>query len=129
MQSKIPEGETLSREYLVNERTLLSWIRTGINAIGVGILLDTVARALSVLSPGAFGDWPVADSRQEESALFGLILVVFGGLIELAAVVRFVQYSYSIGRGQFTPAWLVYLLVALSLALLGVAYIIYAVVV
>lgn len=69
----------------------------------------------------------MADSRQEGLALFGPILVVFGGPIELAAVVRFVQHGCPIGRGRFAPARLVYLLVAPGFALLGLACALYAV--
>jgi len=120
VESRIPEGETLSREYLANERTLLSWVRTGVNAIGVGILLDTVVRALSVFSHGLSSrNLLVLDSGQEKFAVFGIGMVVFA---------RFVQYKRSIRRAEFTPSSAVYLLVALSLSIFGVAYIVYVVV-
>lgn len=115
MRSEIPEGETLSREYLANERTLLSWVRTGLNAISVGVLLHTVARIL----PGLPAD---------ELAFGGVALVVFGAFIELMAAARFLQYGYSISRGKFTPSSLLYPLVTLGLAMLVVGYIIYVLV-
>ncbi len=115
MRGEIPEGETLSREYLANERTLLSWIRTGINAIGFGVLLHAVARIL----PGLPAD---------ELAFGGVAMVVFGTFIELVAVARFLQYRYSISRGEFTPSSLLYPLVTLGLAMLVAGYIIYVLV-
>lgn len=128
MESRIPEGETLSREYLANERTLLSWIRTGVNAISVGILLDTVVRALGVFSQdSSFRNLPALGSGPEKFAVFGIGMVVFGALVEVVAVARFVQYKRSIRRAEFTSSSLVYLLVALGLSILGVAYIVYVV--
>ncbi len=115
MRDSIPEGETLSREHLANERTLLSWMRTGINAISVGILLYLVAGTLGDRTSGEF-------------SLFGLGLVVFGVLVEVVAAARFMQYRRSISRGSFTPSALVYLLVVFGLLIVGVAYIGYVVV-
>ncbi|MEW6637392.1 MAG: DUF202 domain-containing protein [Actinomycetota bacterium] len=112
MENEIPEGETLSREYLANERTLLSWIRTGINAISMGMLLAVVLRALDA-TPGV------------SSTAFGISLISFGALLEVVAVARFVQYKRSVRRGRFTSSSLVYLLIALGLSILGVAYITY----
>lgn len=126
----MPEGETLSREYLANERTLLSWIRTGINAISVGILLDTVVRVLTPFPDvSSFRGLSDAQLSEESFTTFGLAMVVFGALVEVVAVARFVQYKRSIHRGGFTPSSLVYLLVAMGLAIFGVAYIIYVLVV
>ncbi|BBL79092.1 hypothetical protein Rxycam_00685 [Rubrobacter xylanophilus DSM 9941] len=128
MRSEIPEGETLSREHLANERTFLSWIRTGMNMVGAGILLGVLAGALRFF-PAAFPTgWATDGSRNRDLALFGIALVVFGALMELVAAVRFVRYGRSIRRGRLTPTWPVYLLVALGLALMGAACTIYAVV-
>ncbi len=129
MKSEIPEGETLSREYLANERTLLSWVRTGLNAIGVGVLLHAVARVLPELSAGPpSGKLPGVGSFGQELAFGGVAMVVLGVLIELAAVARFLHYKHEISRGKLTTLSLLYPLVALGLAMLTVAYIIYVLV-
>ncbi len=124
---KIPEGETLSREYLANERTLLSWVRTGVNAIGAGILLYTAAGAMDTLSSGAAPD-NIKVPDLGNLALFGVVLTAFGVFVELMAGAKFVQYSMSIRRGYFTSSAPVYLLVGFGLTFLGVAFIIYTVV-
>lgn len=130
MESEIPEGETLSREHLANERTLLSWVRTGISVINVGILLYVASHVLGVLYEGSPSrSLPMLASRQEELAVLGVGMVVFGVFVQLAAVARFIQYKASISRGTFTSSALVYLLVILGLVLLGVAYIIYVLIV
>jgi inner membrane protein YidH len=126
VEGKIPESETLSREHLANERTLLSWMRTGINAISVGILLGFAAR---LFSEGATSsNLLVLGSRKEELSLLGIGMIVFGAFLELVAVARFVHYKHSIEQGTFTSSALVYLFIVFSLILLGVAYIIYDVV-
>jgi putative membrane protein len=117
MDRRIPESESLAREYLANERTLLSWVRTGVGAIGVGILLDSVGRALGTLSGAPPG-----------LGLFAIAVVVLGVCINLIATARFMQYRIYIRRGVFTSSVLVYLLVVFGLLLLSVAYAIYVVV-
>lgn len=129
MRSEIPEGETLSREYLANERTLLSWTRTGVNAIGVGILLHAAARLLAGLPAGdPSGTLSLSGSSGDRLAFGGVAMVVLGALIELIALARFLHYGYSISRGELTPASLLYPLVTLGLALLVAVYIIYVLV-
>jgi inner membrane protein YidH len=129
MEGKIPESETLSREHLANERTLLSWVRTGLSAINVGILLYVAGRVLGVLYEGSLSrSLPTLASRQEEFAFLGAGMVVFGVFVQLAAVARFFQYKASISRGTFTSSAPVYLLIILGLILLSVAYIIYVLV-
>ena len=124
MRRRIPEGETLAREHLANERTLLSWIRTGINAIGAGILLYAVAGALDALLQGVLPE--VLEHGQ--LTLLSVGVVIFGALVELAAVARYIQYRISIRRGYLTSPTPIYLLVTLSLVFIGVAYILYVVV-
>ena len=119
MRRRIPESETLAREYLANERTLLSWIRTGTSAIGLGILLDTVARtlnALAILPP---------ELRQDRLTLFSVSLVFFGALVNVLTTARFVQYRAYIRRGILTSSALLTLLVVFGLVILSVAYVIY----
>ncbi len=124
-----PENATEIREHLANERTLLSWMRTGVNAISVGILLYVVVGVLDSLPEGSLlGDFSGKNSRSDEFALFGIGLVVFGAFVELAATARFIQYRRSISRGSFTSPTLVYLHMVLGLVLVGVAYIGYVVV-
>ena len=119
MRRRIPESETLAREYLANERTLLSWLRTGLSAIALGILLDTVARtlnALQILPP---------ELQQNRLTLYSISLVVFGALVNLLTTARFMHYRYYIQRGILTSSALVSLLVVFALVLLSVAYTVY----
>ncbi len=129
MKGEIPEGETLAREYLANERTLLSWIRTGINSISVGILVYLGGRILGLLYGGTSQESVLLfGSKQAELGFIGVSLVAFGAFVELVAVVRFIQYKASVNRGTFTTSALLYLLATFGMVFLGVAYIIYIVV-
>lgn len=121
MRGRLPEGEPLSRELLANERTLLSWLRTGINAIGFGILLGFADRVLAALSLQPAG----MELRFGGFSTLGIAVAAMGVLVQLAALARFVQFRYYIRRGMFTSSSSVYLLLVLALSLLSVAYIFY----
>lgn len=118
---QVPEGESLWREQLANERTLLSWARTGVHLIGAGILLHVLAGTPGVLHGGQ-------PSGPGDFSFFGLGLVAFGALVELAAAVRFVWFRAAISSGRLTSSAPVYLMVALGLVFLGVAFIGYVVI-
>jgi putative membrane protein len=124
MRNEVPEGETLSREFLANERTLLSWLRTGIGAISLGILLGFAARTLEVLS----GNLPGSGSRSTGLTTLAIVMVIFGSLLELLAMGRFIYYRRSIRQGVFSSPGLIYLTILISLLALGVAFAIYVVV-
>lgn len=119
-EDNIPRGETLSREHLANERTLLTWVRTGVNMIGAGILLHFAASFLSTVSKGT--------STAASFTLFGFGIVVLGALVEIAAVVRFIRYRTTITQGSLTSSALIYILIILGLILLGVASVGYVVI-
>jgi putative membrane protein len=119
VRRRIPQSETLAREYLANERTLLSWLRTGTSSIALGILLDTVARtlnALEILPP---------DLQQNRLVLFSLALVAFGAAVNVLTAARFVQYRFNIRQGILTSSAGLTLLVVFSLVFLSVAYVVY----
>ena len=120
----MPEGETLSREFLANERTLLSWIRTGIGAISLGILLGFASQTLDVLS----GSLPSSESQRPRLAVLSIAMVVFGALLEVLAMGRFIYFRRSISQGVFSSPDLIYLTIILSLLALGVAFVLYVVV-
>jgi hypothetical protein len=89
------------------------------SAIGLGILLDTVARTLEVLAVLP------PDLRQDRITLFSISLVIFGALVNVLTIARFVQYRYYIRRGILTSSALLTLLVVFALVLLSVAYAFY----
>jgi uncharacterized membrane protein YidH (DUF202 family) len=53
------ERATEVREHLANERTLLSWVRTGVGLISLGIVVERAGALVSQTIPGGFSDSPI----------------------------------------------------------------------
>jgi putative membrane protein len=121
VRGEIPEGETLWREALASERTMLSWVRTGLNTIGFGILLHAIARISSVLLR-VHNRVPAS-----ELSFIGLTVVAIGALIEVVALILFIRFRRDIRQGYFTNWVTLYLLIALGVLLFGVAFVVYTV--
>ncbi len=112
------------RDYLAEERTFLAWIRTGISLMGFGFV---VARF------GIFGDLTnlpqqlPAGQPHEFSVWFGAALIAIGAIVNLFAARRFMRLVGELNRDQFADRSLSRqgVIVALFLALLGIAMTIY----
>jgi putative membrane protein len=111
------QGQTEVREHLANERTLLSWVRTGVSLISLGLVVEragALAKAAN-LQVGSTGG----------SDFFGLGLAMLGALTLVLGTGQFLRNRRSIATGNFESSVSVYLIiVAGSLALAG-AFIIY----
>jgi putative membrane protein len=112
------------RDYLAEERTFLAWIRTGIALMGFGFV---VARF------GIFGDQPPvpqqvpAGQPHELSLWFGAALIAIGATVNFLSARRFMRLVGELSRDQFADRSLSKqgVIVALFLALLGIAMTIY----
>jgi putative membrane protein len=112
------------RDYLAEERTFLAWIRTGIALMGFGFV---VARF------GIFGDEPqmtqhtLAGQPHELSLWFGAALIAIGATVNLYSARCFMRLAGKLNRDQFVDRSLSKqgVIVALFLALLGIAMTIY----
>jgi putative membrane protein len=112
------------RDYLAEERTFLAWIRTGISLMGFGFV---VARF------GLFGDLPYVPQQlpvvppRELSVWFGAALIAIGAIVNLFSARRFMRLVGELDRDQFADRSLSKqgVIVALFLALLGIAMTIY----
>ena len=112
--------ETEVREHLANERTLLSWVRTGVGLISIGLVVERTG-ALMATTPAKLGVINASD-------LFGLALAVLGCLTLVIGTAQFFRNRRRISEGSFVPAAAAYLVVvAGSLALAG-AFIVYVLV-
>jgi putative membrane protein len=110
------------RDYLAEERTFLAWIRTGIALMGFGFL---------VAHFGIFADEPTRSAYGLEphqlSLWFGAALIAIGVTVNLFSARRYMRLVGELNRGQFVHHSLSKqgVVVALFLALLGIALAVY----
>ena len=99
-----PDTQTLVREHLANERTLLAWVRTGVSLISFGLVIERLGAEVS--STGFSGT-------------FGIALAVLGCLALIMGTTQFLRSRRGIRTGNFVSAAAAYMVVAGSLALAG----------
>lgn len=112
------ESGTEVREHLANERTLLSWVRTGVGLISLGIVVE---RAGSFVSAGT-------GNPDRLSGFLGVALTVLGCLALVLGTVQFLRNRRRISRGEFVPQAAIYLVVVgggLTLGGCFAAYVLY----
>lgn len=112
------EHGTEVREHLANERTLLSWVRTGVGLISLGIVVE---RAGSFVSAGS-------GNPDELSGLLGVALTLLGCLALVLGTVQFLRNRRRISRGEFVPQAAIYLVIVgggLTLGGCFTAYVLY----
>jgi putative membrane protein len=107
---------TVGREHLANERTLLSWVRTGVGLISVGIVVE---RADALMSAGGGRGGML-------SGLLGLSLAVLGCLTLVLGTLQFLRNRRRISRGEFVPGTVIYLVVTAGSLALGGCFVFYA---
>ena len=106
------QSQTEIREHLANERTLLSWVRTGVSLISLGLVVER-AGALAKAADLQVGSTSGSD-------FFGLALALLGALTLVLGTAQFLRNRRGISAGTFESSVAVYLvIVAGSLAFAG----------
>ena len=107
------QGQTEIREHLANERTLLSWVRTGVSLISLGLVVER-AGALAKAANLQVGSTSGSD-------FFGLGLALLGALTLVLGTAQFLRNRRGIAAGTFESSVAGYLIiVGGSLAFAGV---------
>jgi putative membrane protein len=112
------------RDFLAEERTFLSWIRTGIALMAFGLL---VAR-FGILGGAAHATQHASGVQADTLSLwFGATLVAIGVIVNLFSARRYIRLVGELNRGQFVyrSASKQGVIVALCMALLGIAMTVY----
>jgi putative membrane protein len=109
-------GETEIREHLANERTLLSWVRTGISLISIGLVVERA---------GALVDTSMKVGSTSASELFGLALALLGTLTLIIGTNQFLGNRRRISTGEFVPSAAAYLIIVAGSLVFAGTFIIY----
>jgi len=115
MKSGDDNRATEVREHLANERTLLSWVRTGVGLISLGIVVER-AGALALVSGGGGGN---------ASRFLGLAMALLGCLTLIMGTQQFLRNRRQISEGEFIPTARTYLVVVTGSLALGGLFVVY----
>lgn len=110
--------ESRAREYLSNERTYLSWMRTAISLMGLGVILVRVRSAQSA---------PVASLmlRAETTWKVGLVLSIIGIVTVFLATQHYFAIRQEIADDDYEPTGRWVILLSLAVLLVGAGLIYY----
>ncbi len=126
--NEIQDSATDPRIYMAAERTFLAWLRTGIALMGFGFV---VARFGLFLREVSVSNNVPAPPAHGFSLPAGVALIVLGIVVNIIAAIRHHRYIKALDRGQFRqtygPAFAY--LVAILLAVIGLAVAVYLVVI
>ena len=113
----MPDNPNRARDHLANERTFLAWVRTGVAIVVFGFAIGRFAIAIR-----QFG---IMQGREIKttglSVWFGMISILAGVVLTIAGLVRYRRTRDQLEREAFEPAGFVIDLVAVVIALFGLA--------
>jgi putative membrane protein len=92
------------QQYLANQRTFLSWVRTSIALIALGFAIERFSIFLQQLrliaDPDTMGDVASATTH-EYSALVGIGMIVVGTSLIIYALKNYLDTNRTIASGKF----------------------------
>ena len=94
------------QQYLANQRTFLSWLRTSIALIGLGFAIERFSIFLQqfrlIADPEASGNAASATAHQY-SALVGIVMIVVGTGLIVYALKNYLDSNKTIASGKYIP--------------------------
>ncbi len=109
-------------DHLANERTFLAWIRTGIAIMGFGFVVARFGLAIREL---ALKNPSFVIFSLPFSSFVGVVLVILGVAITIAALATFIQVRNAIDRENFHPQLSFSILLTVLSSLVGIIVAIY----
>src|SRR4030095_4711902 len=112
-----PDNSTRARDHLANERTFLSWVRTGRAVVVFGLALGRFAIAIR--------EFAEAQGHPQRTAglsvWFGMVAIVTGIVLALAGLNRYRRTRAQLESGRFEPAGSVIDVVTIFTVVFGLA--------
>ena len=94
------------QQYLANQRTFLSWVRTSIALIGLGFAIERFSLFLQqfrlIADPDTAGSTASATAH-EYSALVGIGMIVVGTGLIIYALKNYLDSNKTIASGRYMP--------------------------
>jgi putative membrane protein len=94
------------QQYLANQRTFLSWVRTSIALIGLGFAIERFSIFLQQFRLIADPDTPgnaASATAHEYSALVGIGMIVVGTGLIIYALKNYLDSNKTIASGRYMP--------------------------
>ena len=107
-----PSRAGKARDHLANERTLLSWVRTGVGLLSVGIALERAG--------------VLVGKRGGPTEFLGVALALLGCLTLMLGTAQFLRNKRLIESGRFFPSTASYVVVAAASLALAAGFVVYA---
>jgi putative membrane protein len=95
------------QQYLANQRTFLSWVRTSIALIGLGFAIERFGLFLQqfrlIADPDTAGNAAASATAHQYSALVGIGMIVIGTGLIIYALKNYLDSNKTIASGRYMP--------------------------
>ena len=119
------------QQYLANQRTFLSWLRTSIALIGLGFAIERFSIFLQqfrlIADPEASGNAAASATAHQYSALVGIVMIVVGTGLIVYALKNYLDSNKTIASGKYIPKNAIVYTASATIIGLGVIMIIFLV--
>jgi putative membrane protein len=116
------------QQYLANQRTFLSWVRTSIALIGLGFAIERFSIFLQqfrqIANPDITGN-ATSTTAYEYSALVGIGMIVVGTSLIVYALKNYLDSNKTIASGKYIPKNSIIYTASVTIIGLGIIMIIF----
>jgi len=118
------------QQYLANQRTFLSWVRTSIALIGLGFAIERFSLFLQqfrlIANPNTTGNAASATAH-DYSALVGIGMIIVGTGLIIYALKNYLESNKTIASGKYMPKNAIIYTASATIIGLGIIMIIFLV--